>query len=118
VVQSDIADPAWMMSWKHMIGSAGNPIEIRHRHARHRSPLRLRAVKHHGEHSDSGPDHEERPGSSEAAVPTRYFEEASSVGSQRSVVYGLSALRAVVRHVLHRLRVRRPRKLTTRRPVR
>ena len=29
----------------------------------------------------------------EIAVPTRYFEEASSVGFQRSVVYGLSTLR-------------------------
>ena len=28
----------------------------------------------------------------EIAVPTRYFEEASSVGFQRSVVYGLSTL--------------------------
>jgi hypothetical protein len=26
------------------------------------------------------------------AVPTRYFEEASSVGFRRSVVYGLSTL--------------------------
>ena len=31
----------------------------------------------------------------EIAVPTRYFEEASSVGFKRSVVYGLSTLRVV-----------------------
>jgi hypothetical protein len=53
----------------------------------------------------------------EVAVPTRYFEEASSVGFQRSVVYGLSTLRVVVRCVLHRLRVRRSPKLTFRRPA-
>jgi hypothetical protein len=118
VVQSDIADPVWTTSWQHMIGSAGNPIEIRYRHAGHRSPPGLRAVTHHGEHSESGRDHDERPGSSEAAIPTRYFEEASSVGLQRSVVYGLSTLRVVVRYVLHRLRVRRSHKLTSRRPAR
>ena len=39
----------------------------------------------------------------EIAVPTRYFEEASSVGFQRSVVYGLSTLRVVARYLLHRL---------------
>jgi glycosyltransferase involved in cell wall biosynthesis len=54
----------------------------------------------------------------EVAVPTRYFEDASSVGFQRSVVYGLSTLRVVVRYVLHRLRVRRSPKLTFRRPAR
>ncbi|CAN5620178.1 glycosyltransferase family 2 protein [soil metagenome] len=42
----------------------------------------------------------------EVAVPTRYFEEASSVGFRRSVVYGLSTLRVVVRHVLRRRRRR------------
>ena len=47
----------------------------------------------------------------EIAVPTRYFEEASSVGFRRSVVYGLSTLRVVARYVLHRLRVRRSPKL-------
>ena len=31
----------------------------------------------------------------EIAVPTRYFDEASSVGFKRSVVYGLSTLRVV-----------------------
>ena len=52
----------------------------------------------------------------EVAVPTRYFEEASSVGFRRSVVYGLSTLRVVLRYLLHRLRVRRSPKLTPRRP--
>jgi glycosyltransferase involved in cell wall biosynthesis len=54
----------------------------------------------------------------EIAVPTRYFEEASSVGFRRSVVYGLSTLRVVGRYLLHRLRVRRSRKLVARRPER
>jgi len=51
----------------------------------------------------------------EIAVPTRYFDEASSVNFRRSVVYGLSTLRVVARFVLHRLRVRRSRKLASRR---
>ncbi len=51
----------------------------------------------------------------EIAVPTRYFEEASSVGFRRSVVYGLSTLRVVLRFLLHRARVRRSPKLTSRR---
>jgi glycosyltransferase involved in cell wall biosynthesis len=51
----------------------------------------------------------------EIAVPTRYFDEASSVGLRRSIVYGLSTLRVVARFVLHRARVRRSRKLTARR---
>jgi glycosyltransferase involved in cell wall biosynthesis len=50
----------------------------------------------------------------EIAVPTRYFEEASSVGFRRSVVYGLSTLKVVLRFMLHRLRVRRSRKLDNR----
>jgi glycosyltransferase involved in cell wall biosynthesis len=54
----------------------------------------------------------------EVAVPTRYFEEASSVGFRRSVVYGLSTLRVVARYLLHRLRVRRSPKLAARRPGR
>ena len=54
----------------------------------------------------------------EIAVPTRYFEEASSVGFKRSVVYGLSTLRVVVRYLLHRLRVRRSPKLTAKRKPR
>jgi glycosyltransferase involved in cell wall biosynthesis len=49
----------------------------------------------------------------EIGVPTRYFDEASSVGFRRSVVYGLSTLRVVVRYQLHRLRVRRSPKLTS-----
>jgi glycosyltransferase involved in cell wall biosynthesis len=50
----------------------------------------------------------------EIAVPTRYFEEASSVGFRRSVVYGLSTLRVVARYLLHRLRVRPSPKLAVR----
>jgi glycosyltransferase involved in cell wall biosynthesis len=52
----------------------------------------------------------------EIAVPTRYFEEASSVGFRRSVVYGLSTLRVVARYLLHRIGVRRSPKLTARSP--
>ena len=51
----------------------------------------------------------------EVAVPTRYFDEASSVGFERSVVYGLSTMRVVARYLLHRLRVRPSRKLRARR---
>ena len=50
----------------------------------------------------------------EIAVPTRYFDEASSVGFRRSVVYGLSTLRVVARFLLHRMRVRRSAKLAAR----
>ncbi|MEO8245851.1 MAG: glycosyltransferase family 2 protein [Chloroflexota bacterium] len=50
----------------------------------------------------------------EIAVPTRYFEEASSVGFRRSVVYGLSTLRVVGRFLLHRFRLRRSPKLSPR----
>jgi glycosyltransferase involved in cell wall biosynthesis len=50
----------------------------------------------------------------EIAVPTRYFKEASSVNFRRSVVYGLSTLKVVLRFLLHRLRVRRSRKLANR----
>lgn len=53
----------------------------------------------------------------EIAVPTRYFAEASSVGFQRSVIYGLMTLRVVARYVLHRMRLRRSPKLTARRPT-
>jgi len=56
------------------------------------------------------------PAIGEIAVPTRYFQEASSVGFRRSVVYGLSTLRVVARYVLHRLGVRRSPKLTARSP--
>ena len=52
----------------------------------------------------------------EIAVPTRYFEEASSVGFRRSVVYGLSTLKVVLRFLLHRVRVRRSGKLIARKP--
>jgi glycosyltransferase involved in cell wall biosynthesis len=50
----------------------------------------------------------------EIAVPTRYFEEASSVNFRRSVVYGLATLKVILRFMLHRLRVRRSRKLANR----
>jgi glycosyltransferase involved in cell wall biosynthesis len=50
----------------------------------------------------------------EIAVPTRYFEEASSVGFKRSVVYGLATLRVVLRFLLHRIRLRRSNKLAGR----
>jgi glycosyltransferase involved in cell wall biosynthesis len=50
----------------------------------------------------------------EIPVPTRYFDEASSVNFRRSVVYGLSTLRVVMRFLLHRLRLRRSRKLANR----
>ena len=53
----------------------------------------------------------------EIAVPTRYFEEASSVGLRRSIVYGLATLRVVARYLLHRMRLRRSPKLTARRPT-
>jgi glycosyltransferase involved in cell wall biosynthesis len=52
----------------------------------------------------------------EIAVPTRYFEEASSVGFKRSVVYGTSTLRVVARYLLHRIGLRRSAQLTARRP--
>lgn len=48
----------------------------------------------------------------EIGVPTRYFSEASSVGFRRSVIYGLATLRVVGRYALHRLHLRRSRKLT------
>jgi glycosyltransferase involved in cell wall biosynthesis len=53
----------------------------------------------------------------EIAVPTRYFTEASSVGFRRSVVYGLSTLRVIVRYLLHRLRLLPSRKLLPRRRI-
>jgi glycosyltransferase involved in cell wall biosynthesis len=54
----------------------------------------------------------------EIAVPTRYFREASSVNFRRSVVYGLSTLRVILRFMLHRLRLRRSRKLANRQTIR
>ena len=47
----------------------------------------------------------------EIPVPTRYFDEASSVGFGRSVIYGLSTLRVVLRYVLHRVHLRPTAKL-------
>ena len=46
-------------------------------------------------------------GVGEIGVPTRYFDEASSVNFKRSVVYGLSTLRVVTRYLLHRTGLRR-----------
>jgi glycosyltransferase involved in cell wall biosynthesis len=43
----------------------------------------------------------------EIPVPTRYFREASSVGVRRSIVYGLSTLGVVGRHVVLAVRDRR-----------
>jgi hypothetical protein len=54
----------------------------------------------------------------EIAVPTRYFEEASSVNFKRSVVYGLSTLRVVSRYLLHRTGLRRSPQLKPRVPTR
>ena len=39
----------------------------------------------------------------EIAMPTRYFEEASSIGFKRSVVYGLSTLWTMWRYLLFKL---------------
>jgi len=50
----------------------------------------------------------------EIAVPTRYFDEASSVGLRQSIVYGLSTLRVLGRYLLHRWGMRPSRKLTPR----
>ena len=38
----------------------------------------------------------------EIGVPTRYFDEASSVNFRRSVVYGLSTLWTLLRYLLHK----------------
>ena len=38
----------------------------------------------------------------EIGVPTRYFEEASSVNFRRSVVYGLATLWTLLRYVVHK----------------
>lgn len=54
----------------------------------------------------------------EIPVETRYFAEASSVGFRRSIVYGLSTLGVVTRHLLHRAGLRRSPSLHPRpRPV-
>jgi glycosyltransferase involved in cell wall biosynthesis len=41
----------------------------------------------------------------EIGVPTRYFDEASSVNFRRSVVYGLATLRTLGRFLLHKYRL-------------
>lgn len=38
----------------------------------------------------------------EIGVPTRYFDEASSVNFRRSVTYGFATLRVLLRYLLHR----------------
>ena len=43
----------------------------------------------------------------EAAVPTRYFAEASSVNFRQGVVYGLATLRVMARYLLDRIGLRR-----------
>jgi glycosyltransferase involved in cell wall biosynthesis len=43
----------------------------------------------------------------EIAVPTRYFDEASSVNLQRSVVYGLATLNVLRRYLFHRAGLKR-----------
>ena len=53
----------------------------------------------------------------EIAVPTRYFDEASSVNFRRSVVYGLSTLRVTLRFLLHRMRLHRSSKLANQKPT-
>ena len=53
----------------------------------------------------------------EIGVSTRYFDEASSVGFKRSVIYGTATLRVVARYLLHRVGVRRSPKLTARTPT-
>jgi hypothetical protein len=41
----------------------------------------------------------------EIGVPTRYFDEASSVNFRRSVVYGLATLWTLVRYLAHKWRL-------------
>ena len=41
----------------------------------------------------------------EIAMPTRYFEEASSIGFKRSVVYGLSTLWTMGKYLLFKMRL-------------
>jgi len=53
----------------------------------------------------------------EVAVPTRYFDEASSVNFRRSVVYGLSTLVLLFQFLLHRLGLVRFALLTPKRPI-
>ena len=50
----------------------------------------------------------------EVPVPTRYFPEASSVGFERSVQYGIDVLKLVARYGLHRAGLVRNRQFTAR----
>jgi len=49
----------------------------------------------------------------EIAVPVRYFAEASSAGFGASCVYGLKILWVVTRYLLHRLGIKRSRRLSS-----
>jgi len=48
----------------------------------------------------------------EIAIPTRYFEEASSIGFKRSVVYGLSTLWTLWKYLLYRVGLSKNRQFT------
>ncbi|MCU0923032.1 MAG: hypothetical protein MUF16_22380 [Burkholderiaceae bacterium] len=50
----------------------------------------------------------------EISVPTKYFDEASSINFTRSVTYGLGVVRVSVVGLLHRLGVRRDPRLQRR----
>lgn len=52
----------------------------------------------------------------EVPIVTRYFPEASSISFRRSVVYGFGILRVLLQYLLHKLRLRRLRQLTPKRP--
>lgn len=41
----------------------------------------------------------------EIAIETRYFDEASSIGFNRSVLYGLRILKTLVKFMLHRAKI-------------
>ena len=43
---------------------------------------------------------------SEASVPSRYFDEASSVNFWVSLRYGTQTMRVMMRYLLHRLKIR------------
>jgi glycosyltransferase involved in cell wall biosynthesis len=41
----------------------------------------------------------------EVSCPTRYFEEASSIGFRKSVVYGIGVLKTAITYRLHKMRI-------------
>lgn len=43
----------------------------------------------------------------DAPMPTRYFDEASSINFKRSFIYGLSTLAVLVKYCLHRWKIKR-----------